>query len=193
MEPFTNTSIDTRELPQFETVTFQSLQDDYKKIMFFNCAVFALILIGIYGIFVLMTPDSRIENESLIAGSGIVIIIILTVLFGLLSFQKKGYAFRQHDVLYKSGVIATTITIIPYNRVQHIALHQGFISRKLNLAAIEIFTAGGSGSDIRITGIRKEEAEKIKELVMTKLISETKITTTENPDNTTEIPSEDEL
>lgn len=193
MEPFTNTSIDTRELPQFETVTFQSLQDDYKKIMFFNSAVFALILIGIYGIFVLMTPDSRIENESLVAGSGIVIIIILTVLFGLLSFQKKGYAFRQHDVLYKSGVIATTITIIPYNRVQHVALHQGFISRKLDLAAIEIFTAGGSGSDIRISGIRKEEAEKIKELVMAKLISETKITTTENPDNTTEIPSEDEL
>ena len=72
-------------------------------------------------------------------------------------------------MLFKSGVIATTTTIVPYNRIQHVALHEGFISRKYNLAEIQIFTAGGSGSDLEIPGIAKEEAENIKQLLMGKI------------------------
>jgi membrane protein YdbS with pleckstrin-like domain len=53
-------------------------------------------------------------------------------------------------VLYKYGILATKTIIIPYNRVQHVALHEGFVSRYLGLAKIEIFTAGGSSSDIEI-------------------------------------------
>jgi hypothetical protein len=34
---------------------------------------------------------------------------------------------------------------------------------------VEIFTAGGSSSDIEIPGIAKEEAENIKQLLMGKI------------------------
>lgn len=193
MESFTNTSIDTRQLPQFEAVTFQPLENDYKKVLFFNIAVLAFILIAIFGVFLIINPDLITGTVLLSAIFGIIVVIALTFLFGLLSLQKKGYAFRQHDVLFKSGIIATTITIIPYNRVQHVALHQGPVSRKLDLAMIEIFTAGGSGSDIRIAGIRKDEAEKIKQLVMAKLISETRIAISEPMEDATETPSNDAL
>jgi membrane protein YdbS with pleckstrin-like domain len=37
----------------------------------------------------------------------------------------------EHDVLYKYGILATKTIIIPYNRVQHVALHEGFVSRYL--------------------------------------------------------------
>jgi hypothetical protein len=82
---------------------------------------------------------------------------------------KKGYAFRTHDVLFRSGIIATNTTIIPYNRVQHVALHEGFYSRFFGLAEIQVFTAGGSSSDIHIPGIEKERAENIKQLLMGKI------------------------
>ena len=59
--------------------------------------------------------------------------------------------------------------IIPYNRVQHVALHEGFISRIFGLAKVEIFTAGGNNSDLEIPGIAKEEAENIKQLLMGKI------------------------
>ena len=58
---------------------------------------------------------------------------------------------------------------IPYNRVQHVALHEGFVSRIFGLAKVEIFTAGGSSSDLEIPGIEKEEAENIKQLLMGKI------------------------
>jgi membrane protein YdbS with pleckstrin-like domain len=43
-------------------------------------------------------------------------------------FKKKGFAFRTHDVLFRHGVIATNTIVIPYNRVQHVALHEGLVS-----------------------------------------------------------------
>jgi membrane protein YdbS with pleckstrin-like domain len=89
--------------------------------------------------------------------------------FSILSFKKKAFAFRNHDVIYRSGIIATNTMIIPYNRVQHVALHEGFISRIFGLAKVEIFTAGGNNSDLEIPGIAKEEAENIKQLLMGKI------------------------
>jgi membrane protein YdbS with pleckstrin-like domain len=100
---------------------------------------------------------------------GLVIIIIVTVLLNRIAFKKKAFAFRNHDVIYRSGIIATNTMVIPYNRVQHVALHEGFVSRIFGLAKVEIFTAGGNSSDLEIPGIAKEEAENIKQLLMGKI------------------------
>ena len=92
-----------------------------------------------------------------------------TFLLCRISFKKRGFAFREHDVIYRSGILATNTMIIPYNRVQHVALHEGFISRYFDLAKVEIFTAGGDSSDVSIPGIKKEQAEDIKQLLMGKI------------------------
>jgi membrane protein YdbS with pleckstrin-like domain len=31
----------------------------------------------------------------------------------------------DHDVLFRQGIIATNTMVIPYNRIQHVALHEG--------------------------------------------------------------------
>jgi membrane protein YdbS with pleckstrin-like domain len=105
----------------------------------------------------------------MIMGIAISILISLSYPLAKLSFNNKGFAFRIHDAIYKEGLISETTTIIPFNRVQHVALHQGFISRKLGLASIELFTAGGSSSDIEIPGLQLEQAQKIKNLVSQKI------------------------
>jgi membrane protein YdbS with pleckstrin-like domain len=100
---------------------------------------------------------------------GILVILSILIIFTKLSFNKKGYAFREHDAIYKSGLISETTTIIPFNRVQHVALHQGFISRKLGLASVELFTAGGNSSDLEIPGLLLSDAQIIKNLVSQKI------------------------
>ncbi|MNL51009.1 Bacterial membrane flanked domain protein [compost metagenome] len=87
----------------------------------------------------------------------------------MIGFRKKGFAFRDHDVLFRYGIVATNTTIIPYNRIQHVSLHEGWVSRYFGLATIEIFTAGGSSSDLEIPGLKKEQAENIKQLLMGKI------------------------
>jgi membrane protein YdbS with pleckstrin-like domain len=109
-----------------------------------------------------------VEQKPLLFG-GLAVLFVLVLFLSRVSFRKKAYAFRQHDVIYRNGIIATNTMVIPYNRVQHVALHEGLVSRWFGLAKVEIFTAGGVSSDIEIPGIRKEEAENIKQLLMGKI------------------------
>jgi len=68
-------------------------------------------------------------------------------------------------------VITTTTTIIPFNKIQHLAVHQGWTSRYLGLASLEFFTAGGDSSDLEIPGIALQEAYQWRDLVLDKISS----------------------
>jgi uncharacterized protein len=170
MQNFTNETINIAELPKFEEVQFQPLHKDYWKIMLIGNFIFLLIMSVAMVLMLFFVEESR-ENWPFFM-IAIIALFLISVVLGKISFKKRGYAFRKHDVLYKSGIISETTTIIPYNRIQHVALHEGFISRMFGLASIGVFTAGGGNSDIEIPGIEKEKAQSIKQLLMSKLTEE---------------------
>ncbi len=168
MENFTNETIDTKQLPRFEEVQLTSLHSNYWKVISFkNLIIFSILAIALVFLWIIL-EDSERFSVYLVFG---IFLIIVNVSFVLnrISFKKKAYAFRNHDVIFRYGIIATNTMVVPYNRVQHVALHEGFISRFFGLATVEIFTAGGSSSDVEIPGIDKVEAENIKQLLMGKI------------------------
>jgi membrane protein YdbS with pleckstrin-like domain len=167
MEDFTNETIDTTQLPKFEVVSLSVLHPDYWKVTLINLAVFFLIIGSGVGLLLFFNMELFPFILELSIGFGVLVFLVL--FFSRISFKKKGFAFRNHDVLFRHGMIATNTMVIPYNRVQHVALHEGLISRFFGLAKIQIFTAGGASSDIEIPGIAKEQAENIKQLLMGKI------------------------
>ena len=170
MENFTNEAIDTTQLPKFEEVLFSKLHRSYWKVILINIAMFLIVIASAYGyIFNSVEEFFPFQTIALVL---LAVIFALILLFARIGFVKKGFAFRNHDVLFRQGVIATNTMVIPYNRIQHVALHEGLISRIFGLAKIEIFTAGGNSSDIEIPGIEKAQAEDIKQLLMGKIQKE---------------------
>ncbi|MFV8344441.1 PH domain-containing protein [Flavobacterium sp. XS2P39] len=169
MENFTNETIDIALLPKFEEISFASLHPNYIKVVLINVAIIIGILVLAPTIALMIAPDLFSGKVMLVLGIVISIFSVLIIVFSIIGFRKKGFAFRDHDVLFRYGIIATNTIVIPYNRVQHVALHEGLVSRYFGLAKIEIFTAGGSSSDIEIPGIKKEQAENIKQLLMGKI------------------------
>jgi membrane protein YdbS with pleckstrin-like domain len=169
MENFTNETIDTNQLPKFEEVTFTKLHPKYLRVVLINLVLFIGMLILVPGLISVFNSALFSQRIWLILGAVIPILSLLIIVLSYIGFHNKGFAFREHDVLFRHGIIATNTIVIPYNRVQHVALHEGLIPRYFGLAKIEIFTAGGSSSDIEIPGIEKEQAEKIKQLLMGKI------------------------
>lgn len=167
MENFSNEAIDTNELPKFEAVQFAVLSAGYWKVILINIA--SLFLILGTGLSLLLFYKKEFQPFLVEITLLFFVFFLLLLLFNRISFKKKGFAFREHDVLFRSGMIATNTIIIPYNRIQHVALHEGLLSRYFGLAKIEIFTAGGSSSDLEVPGIAIEQAEKIKQLLMGKI------------------------
>ena len=169
MENFTNETLDTSQLPKFEEVAFTALHPKYLLVVLIGLLRTIAMVVLIPTVVSMFKPEFFSGRIWLILGIIIPIFSILLVVFSSIGFKKKGFAFREHDVLYRYGIIATNTIVIPYNRVQHVALHEGLVSRYFGLAKIEIFTAGGSSSDIEIPGIEKEQAENIKQLLMGKI------------------------
>ncbi len=169
---YINNPIDTLTLPKFEEVKLSPLQANYYKVMLFNIAVFHLLLVLVTG--GLLYFVEAIRPYWYIPVTVIVFLLAISLTIARISFKRRGFAFRTHDVIYRSGAITVNTIIIPYNRVQHVALHEGLLSRKLGLATIEIFTAGGNSSDLKIPGLEKEHAEKIKQLLVGKVLKQDK-------------------
>jgi membrane protein YdbS with pleckstrin-like domain len=169
MENFTNEVIDTKQLPRYEEVQLTPLHPKYLKVVLINC--FLLITFLVIGYFLLLIFDDEDISPrfSIQLAVAVAVVSVGILFFSILGYKKKAFAFRNHDVIYRSGIIATNTMIIPYNRVQHVALHEGLVSWFFGLAKVEIFTAGGSSSDLEIPGIAKEEAENIKQLLMGKI------------------------
>ena len=169
MNEFTNNPIDITQLPKFEEVQLKGLNPKYITVLLFNFSLLLILVIGGFSTLFYFKQEAFSNTIWIAIVVGIVLFLVGLVVFTKFSFQKKGYVFREHDAIYKSGLISETTTIIPFNRVQHVALHQGFISRKLGLASVELFTAGGSSSDLEIPGLLLADAQIIKNLVSQKI------------------------
>lgn len=170
MQQFTNETIDINTLPKYEETKLTAPAPKYWSVMVLNLIIFTILSGGGLALLLLIDEDMR-NNWLIFIGPFSLIIISLFILYRA-SFKRRGYALREKDVLYKSGVIAETTTIVPLNRIQHVALNEGFISRMFKLGTLHIYTAGGSSGEIRIAGIPIENAKAIKEVLMQQLATE---------------------
>lgn len=162
---FSNNNVFLENIPQKENVNYSTLEKKYLNVMVLNRVIWCVITL----IAIIAIPILRDENFSIYIYLSSLFIWLIIFTFTGFSFKKKKYVFREHDLIYSSGVIFTKSILIPYNRIQHLAVHQGVFSRIYNLASIQFYTAGGSSSDISIKGLSKEDADRWKEFVSEKI------------------------
>lgn len=162
---FENNTIELNQIPKYEEVSFTTLHKDYVKIVRIN--MFLTFLIGLGVSCVLFFTIDEVEKYYII---GVVLFLTLLLgLFPLFAYKKKKYAFRQHDALYTSGLIFKSTHIIPYIRLQHVVIKQGWYAKRLGLATLQLHTAANDNVDVSIPGLTLEEAERWKSFLLNRL------------------------
>ena len=99
----------------------------------------------------------------------LVVIAVPVLIWPLISVPRRGYVVRDKDIVFKSGVIWRSVTAIPFNRVQHVETSNTPLDRKFGLANLQIFTAGGSGGDLKISGLGADIAEQLRVYILDKV------------------------
>lgn len=168
MQHFTNETIDIKQLPKYEETALTAPASKYWQVMLINLIIFTLLSGGGLAILILIDEKMR-ANWAIFIGLFVLIIIVLFFLYWA-SFKRRGFALREKDIIYKSGVIAETTTIVPLNRIQHVALNEGMLSRIFKLGTLHVYTAGGSSGEVSIAGIDIEKAKAIKEALVQRLV-----------------------
>ncbi|MFQ3180652.1 MAG: membrane protein YdbS with pleckstrin-like domain [Polaribacter sp.] len=161
-------NIAVTSFPKMIKIDFKSIENKYLKVILINTFLvfviaFLLVSFADYkGLFEFI--ENTIWIYLSMFSSFVFILLVKKV-----GFKKRKYAVREKDISYEKGVLFRSLTSIPFNRIQHIEIDEGPISRLFGLVSLSVFTAGDSSDDLKISGLLKEEAKQIKEFISNKI------------------------
>lgn len=158
---FSNLELDVSTLPRYEEVDLRRLSKKYLyKLQIGTGITFVVFMLGLFLAYYFLNDLRQYILP---------IIIFFFVIFGwsfYSNFQlakRNGYAVRERDIIYRRGFLFERITVVPFNRVQHVSVERSVLDKILKLSTLKIFTAGGSGSDVNIPGLLPTTATSLKE------------------------------
>lgn len=158
---FENPIIDFKDLPQTELIEFEPLPERYLNYRRLTFSILLLVLSAMW-----IGPLIAGELMGVAISGGVWLAIALLIfLFEKKRYSQKGLALREHDITYKEGVFFQKTVTIPFNRIQHSETSRGPIERKFKLSTLKIFTAGGSQSDLSISGLDPDRAQELKDFI----------------------------
>ncbi len=116
--------------------------------------------------------QSFIDISTTTKGLMVNIVWAITIFSLLFSFYKaladvrKFYALREQDISFTSGVLFKKTVSQPILRIQHVELKRGPIDRKVGLAKLQVFSAGGAMHTFEIPGLKLDDAESIRQFIL---------------------------
>ncbi|HSI70526.1 MAG TPA: PH domain-containing protein [Gillisia sp.] len=166
MENFSNHSIDLSSLPKYEEVSFQNISKNYLLKSFLQTGIFMLFVFAGWGAMFYY----NINPYTLWLALTAILLYFLFRFWNTFKLQQNyGYALREKDILYRRGFFVNSTTVVPFNRIQHVSISRDVFDKFLNIASIQVFTAGGSGSDLSIPGLEPMRARELKEALAVKI------------------------
>lgn len=162
---FENNQVYLDALPQVEEVHLLELEPPFLKVKMWTITIIFILLllpIGYLSIFKWEETHQALPYIYIVWA----IIMILSFVVSYYGFFVMGYAVRDKDIVFRKGLIWRSQIIIPFNRVQHCEVSQGPISRLMGMSELEVFTAGGTNSDMHIPGLLPDTANRIKDFIL---------------------------
>lgn len=158
--PFTNEVIRTEQVPRLDAVEFTPLDPALWKVR----AVSTLLTGGAFcAVAVVM---SVLLHPWWIVAAGVVIVVAavsLRVERALIS--RMGYAVRERDFSFRSGLIGRSVATVPFARVQHVTIENGPLERRFGLSTLQLRSAGVV---VSVPGLPDTLAQDLKGLVVTR-------------------------
>jgi membrane protein YdbS with pleckstrin-like domain len=172
-EMFENPEITADELPQADSVDWQGMDIKFLRRLLAQAAIaFVFIVIGISSLQAIFNVAFAEEGIDMSFGWMwllIPLVAIPVLIWPTISVPRMAYAIRDRDILYKSGVFWQTVTAVPFNRIQHVEKSSTPLDRRFGIATLQLFTAGGSGGDLKIHGLSAQNAENLRVFIIEKV------------------------
>lgn len=167
---FQNTQVDLNELPAAEHLLFEPLAPAYVREVLTQSVILWSVLLGLSVLPMWLVPeDVPFEPYLVWLPLPIACLGVLFSWIGVLAAHAKGLALRDHDIAFRSGLIWRKTILLAFSRIQHIELSSGPLQRRYGLASLKFFTAGGLNVDMRIDGLRRDEAEQLRSAILARV------------------------
>ena len=166
---FLNTQIQPSSIPDAAQIDWQPIEKDYLKVLRLQWVIASFILLVISIALILFIPELRNTLPVLLIITAWLFIVLSYFFIQEKAFHLLAYAIREHDILYRHGWIVQHVVACPVNRIQHCSADAGPLDRQFKLSSLTLFTAGAAGADLRISGLKAEVAQNLREFIMNKI------------------------
>ena len=163
---FENIEIPLDELPAVAELDWQPLDPAYRsRLIVDRLITIAFMVAGL--VFVAVFPPVPARVVMALSASAAIASAIMLV-WPFIAVPRMGYVVRDKDMVYRTGVLWRSVTAVPFNRIQHVETSNSPLDRRFSLSTLKLFTAGGTGGDLKIDGLNADRAEQLRALVLEK-------------------------
>lgn len=163
-KPFENRQIPADELPSYRWIDFQPVAARYLFwALMTGPGAWLLIAIGL-----LVVVETGLVPVDGFGWLPLVpfLIALFSVAMTWLDANYRSWALREHDLVYRSGVIWKKTVILPFVRIQHVEAVHGPLERKLGLMRLKCFTAGGMTANLVVLGLDRDHARRVRRYLL---------------------------
>ncbi len=166
---FSNQALLLTDIPSIEKLAQQPVEAVYASTnRIINLSI--TILFGVLALFInyqsFIDVSASIEDVLINTVWVITAFTLLFTFYKALADVRKFYALREQDISFTSGVLFKKTVSQPILRVQHVELKRGPIDRKIGLAKLQVFSAGGAMHTFEIPGLKLDDAESIRQFIL---------------------------
>ncbi|MFT5837724.1 MAG: membrane protein YdbS with pleckstrin-like domain [Flavobacteriales bacterium] len=166
---FTNPSLPITQLPAIMSLDKQSLSEQYAPLNRLLNLGFTLVVcvigMALYFQSFIDLPKNLQHSLPIFIWAAAILGFMYTC-YGHASDHVKSYALRELDLHYSSGLFFRKLVSQPISRIQHIELKRGPIERKVGLATLQVFSAGGEMHTFQIPGLPLETAQQLRQFIL---------------------------
>ena len=162
----TNRQWNLDDIDRVEDLSYAPLEKSYLKAQAVMTALswFGLMLLPICLFFV----DEFVGRRLIVICAEAAMFTAALVNLMLLpkAYSYKGYAVREHDITYRSGIIFPKTVTVPFCKVQQVSIRQNPVTKMFGLYAVTIVNGAQILAETVIPGMTREKAEEIKSLLI---------------------------
>ncbi len=153
------------EVTPVEELRYESIEPQYRSVQISLTCIGYVILAALALFFLLLDNSLWV----ILCESAILVTMLINLIIVRKAWLFKGYALRENDLSFRSGIVFPTITTIPYLKVQQVSVKQNPISKLFNLYAVEVVNGAQAMASLSIPGLTEEKATQIKNIIINKL------------------------
>lgn len=170
----TNRQLNLENIDKVEDLNYTPLEKKYLKVQIVKTILVYLIFMG-FALLLLLAENFNYRLATTVGMECVFLIAMIVNLF-LLSktFAYKGFAIREHDITYRSGIIFPSVITIPFCKIQQVSVRQNPITRMFGLYAIDIVNGAQTLAVTSVPGLTEEKAKGIKVLIIESIRNENK-------------------
>lgn len=165
----TNKQLDAEYVDRIDDLCYFPLERKYQKVQLIKTICVYLVMMGL-SLFLLLADDfSRRYLVTACLEGGLLLALVINILFLPKAYAYKGFAIREHDITYRSGIIFPSVITVPFCKIQQVGVRQTPIARIFGLYAVDIVNGAQLLAKVTIPGLKEKRANEIKALILERI------------------------